>query len=130
MSNKPNLNPNQTNLWLIWLSLLTSSSTLICCALPALLVTLGLGAVLAGWVSAVPALVVVSEYKASVFGVAIVLLALASALHWRARNAPCPIESKQACQRLRRINGWVLAVSIGLYVLGFLFAFGLPWWFD
>jgi hypothetical protein len=45
------------------LSLFTSFSTLICCALPALLVALGAGAVLSTLVSHVPQLVWVSEHK-------------------------------------------------------------------
>jgi hypothetical protein len=48
-------------------SLFTSSGTLVCCALPALLVALGAGAALSSLVSAVPALVVLSEYKEAVF---------------------------------------------------------------
>jgi len=45
------------------LSLFTSFSTLLCCALPALLVTLGLGAVMAGLVSDLPFLRTLSLYK-------------------------------------------------------------------
>ena len=36
------------------LSLFTSTGTLICCALPALLVSIGAGAVMAGLIEAVP----------------------------------------------------------------------------
>jgi mercuric ion transport protein len=44
-------------------SLFASTGTLLCCALPALLVTLGLGAVVAGAVSSVPWLVPLSRNK-------------------------------------------------------------------
>lgn len=44
-------------LWSALLSIATSSSTLICCALPALLVAIGAGATLAGLVTAVPQLI-------------------------------------------------------------------------
>jgi len=43
-----------------WLVLFTSSATLICCALPILLVTLGLGAVSASLFSTLPFLVVLA----------------------------------------------------------------------
>ena len=45
------------------ISLFTSFGTLICCALPALLVTIGSGAVLAGLISNVPQLLILSKYK-------------------------------------------------------------------
>ena len=45
------------------LSLFTSIGTLLCCALPALLVTLGMGAALAGFISVAPWITVISKYK-------------------------------------------------------------------
>ena len=116
--------------WTAWLSLLASGGTLVCCALPALLVSLGLGAVLAGLVTAVPALVWVSEHKAPVFGVAAVLLAAAGALQWRLRTAPCPIDPvlRHACLRTRRWSRWVWGVAVVLFVVGAFFAFVAPLW--
>ena len=107
------------------LSLFTSISTLICCALPALLVTLGLGAVLAGIVANAPWLVVISQYKGVVFLVAGALLVLATGLQWNARNAPCPVDpiKARACSRLRKFSWTVLIFSIIIYMIGFFFAF-------
>lgn len=116
--------------WSAWLSLLASGGTLVCCALPALLVSLGLGAALAGLVSAVPALVWVSEYKAPVFGVAALLLAAAGALQWRLRTAPCPVDPalRQACLRTRRWSRWVWAGAVAMFAVGAFFAFVAPMW--
>ena len=107
------------------LSLFTSISTLICCALPALLVTLGLGAALAGIVATAPWLVAVSDYKEIVFLVAGLLLAMATTLQWRARNAPCPADpvKARACSRLRKFSWMILVFSIIIYLVGFFFAF-------
>jgi hypothetical protein len=118
--------------WTAWLSLLASGGTLVCCALPALLVSLGLGAALAGLVSAVPALVWVSEYKAPVFGVAAALLAAAGALQWRLRTAPCPIDPalRQACLRTRRWSRWVWVAAVALFAVGAFFAFVAPLWME
>jgi hypothetical protein len=118
--------------WSAWLSLLASAGTLVCCALPALLVSLGLGAALAGLVSAVPALVWVSEYKAPVFGVAASLLAAAGALQWRLRTAPCPIDPvlRQACLRTRRWSRWVWAAAVVLFTVGAFFAVVAPLWME
>ena len=60
------------------LTLFTSVGTLLCCALPALLVTLGAGAALAGFISVVPWITAISKYKVVVFVVAGILLALSS----------------------------------------------------
>ena len=107
------------------LSLFTSVGTLVCCALPALFVTLGMGAALAGFVSSAPWLVAISEYKVTVFIIAGLILALASMLQYRGRNAPCPADPTKAaaCKRLRKFSVFVLIASILVYVTGFFFAF-------
>ncbi|MDP3859918.1 MAG: hypothetical protein Q8Q73_19325 [Stagnimonas sp.] len=116
------------SLWSALLSIFTSSSTLICCALPALLVTLGAGATLAGLVSAVPQLVWLSAHKGLVFGMAGLMLAVAGALQHRARFAPCPADPRlaAACTRTRRISLGVYLLSLAIYAVGVLFAFVLP----
>jgi hypothetical protein len=121
--------PTRAGWWTAWLSLAASGGTLVCCALPALLVSLGLGAALAGLVTAVPALVWLSEFKGAVFGGAGALLALAGVLQWRLRHAPCPIDPRlrQACLRTRRWSHAVFAFAVAVYAIGAFFAFGLPW---
>src|SRR5881275_356872 len=57
-----------------YLSLFTSLGTLLCCALPSLLVLLGLGATVATVLSSVPWLVSLSHHKVWVFAVAGVLI--------------------------------------------------------
>lgn len=99
--------------------------TLLCCALPALLVTLGMGAALAGLVGAMPWITVISDYKEFVFTVTGILLMLAAFMQWRARKAPCPADPKKAkaCSRLRKAS-WILLSSAALiYATGFFFAF-------
>lgn len=107
------------------LSLFASTSTLICCALPALLVTLGMGASLAGLVSAAPWLVALSRYKLWLFAGSGLLLLLAALMQRRAARLPCPADPAQAaaCQRLRRFSAAVLWLSAALWLVGFFFAF-------
>lgn len=116
------------SLWSALLSIFTSSSTLICCALPALLVTLGAGATLAGLVSAVPQLIWLSLHKGLVFGLAGLMLAAAGALQYRARFAPCPADPRlaAACARTRRISLGMYGLSLAIYAVGVVFAFLLP----
>lgn len=107
------------------LSILTSAGTLICCALPALLVSLGAGAAVAGLVSAVPQLVWLSENKELVFGFAGLMLLLAGTLQWLQRRQPCPADKRlgQACMRMRRRSARIYAAAILLFSIGFFFAF-------
>lgn len=108
-----------------FLSLFTSASTLVCCALPALFVTLGAGAALAGLVSNLPWLITLTEHKNIVFTVAGLLLTLAGYLQWKNRFAPCPVDPAlaKACIRLRGISRIVLLFSALIYIIGFTFAY-------
>jgi hypothetical protein len=120
--------PLRRNVGISFLTLLASGGTLICCVLPAVMVALGAGAALAGLVSAVPQLIWLSEHKAMVFGVALVMLGLSGLLLWRSRSLPCPADPAllNICARLRRIS-WVLwSIALLCTVVGSLFAFVLP----
>lgn len=110
------------------LALFTSLGTLVCCALPALLVTLGLGAAMAGLVSTVPQLIWLSEHKGWVFGLSGAMIAGAALLHYRSRNRPCPTDPAQAkaCARLRWLSTAVLGMAVGAWSIGFFFAFLAP----
>ena len=110
----------------LFLSLFLSTSTLLCCALPALFVGLGAGAVFAGLTSAVPQLIWVSEHKVSVFVFAGVLLFLSGYLELRNKNQVCDISQKEACTQTRSWSAYVWRVSLVFYGIGLFFAFGLP----
>lgn len=111
------------------LSLFASAGTLVCCALPALFVTLGAGAALAGLVGEFPQLVWLSTYKLYVFAFAAFMLTLAGIMQWRARNAPCPVDPAQAkaCTRLRRISLGIYIFSVLMFLTGSFFAFVAPY---
>jgi hypothetical protein len=107
------------------LTLFSSLGTLLCCALPALLVSIGAGAVMASFVSAVPQLVWLSEHKVALFVFAGLMLLLSGANSYRSRQAPCPTNpvERKSCLRLRRWSVAVLCVSSLIYAIGFFFAF-------
>lgn len=109
MNESPIQAPLRRNAGVALLTLLASTGTLICCVLPAVMVSLGAGAALAGLVTAVPQLVWLSAHKALVFGVAGGMLLLSGGLLLRARAMPCPADARlaQACRRLRRWSGIV-----------------------
>ena len=124
MSNTPDIKPN----WAAYLSLFGSASTLICCALPAVVVTLAGGAAMISLTTAVPQLIWLSEHKLALFIISGLMLAVAGYWQWRQRYAPCPIDPVQAaaCTRLRRINLGVYLFSLLMFVIGFSFAFIIP----
>ena len=109
-------------------SLLAGLSTLTCCALPALFISLGLGASLVSLVSFMPWLVVLSEHKTLVFAVAVLSLGLAAWLQWRARETACPATGFTAryCGVFRRFSWSVLGFSAVAILTGAYFAFAAP----
>jgi len=109
-------------------NLFTSFGTLICCALPALLVSLGLGAVMAGLSANVPGLVWLSEHKFGVFVFAGALLTANGLLIWMNRNAPCPIDPalREACIGGRKMSRNIYLISLVIFLIGFFFAYIAP----
>jgi len=110
------------------LSLFASGSTLVCCALPALLVALGAGAALSSLVSAVPQLVWLSEHKVGLFTGVAVMLAVSGFMQWRARSLPCPVDPAlaAACTQTRKFSNRVYLFSLSIYLVGAWFAFIAP----
>jgi len=110
-------------------TLLSSAGTLVCCVIPAILVTLGAGAAVAGLVTAIPQLVWLSEHKLLVFGTALALLIASGGATWYSQTLPCPADpvTAQSCQRLRRVNVTLYCMALVSFALGLTFAFILPW---
>lgn len=118
----------KSNLLTTIATLFASSSTLICCAIPALLVTLGAGATLSTFISIFPKIVWISEHKVEVFVFAGVMLSISGYMQWRGRFAPCPTDPvlRDACMRTRKASLIVYSFSLLLYLTGGWFAFVQP----
>lgn len=131
------MNSSRQIQWMQYFSLFSSLGTLLCCALPSVLVLLGLGATVASVLSAVPFLVMLSRHKAWVFGFSgglieasfIYVYVLAPRL--RRTSDTCPIENP-SCTTAARFSKAILWISAGLFAFGFLVAFVLgpllQWW--
>jgi hypothetical protein len=122
------LNAETTTRSVTWLTLFASGGTLVCCALPALMVAIGAGASLASLATNVPALVWISEHKNLVFALAGAMLVAAGVMQWRARSLPCPADPAmaRACTQARRVSQAVYAFAVVVFVLGAAFAYLLP----
>jgi len=112
------------------LSLFASTGALLCCALPAALVALGLGATVVGAVAAAPWLLPLSRNKEWVFLGAGLLLAVNwfSRWRWRGAAAACAarddgVPTQTACDVVGRFTRVALWVSTGLYAIGFVAAY-------
>lgn len=108
-------------------SLFTSVSTLLCCALPSLLVALGMGAVVAGMVSDFPALVTLSKYKEWTFAGAGLLIGINFWLFYGRRGEQaCEIDkygNETPCDTAARWSKVILWISFGLYTAGLFMAY-------
>ena len=112
-----------------FISLFTSGGTIICCALPALLVSIGAGAALSSFISVFPQIVWLSIYKIPIFIGAFSMLLIAGYMQWRAKNLPCPADKQlaQQCSRTRKVSLWIYCVAVVIFCIGLIFAFVLPY---
>ena len=99
-------------------------STLICCALPALLVSIGLGATMVGLVTTFPQLIWLSENKLLVFSSSFIMFSISVLMQYRARFLPCPIDPDEAraCTSARLWSKRVTVFSIVVWTIGAAFA--------
>ncbi|MAD58381.1 MAG: hypothetical protein CMK44_07410 [Porticoccus sp.] len=111
-----------------YLSLFASSGTILCCALPALLVSIGAGATLGSLISTFPQLVIISIYKTQIFFGAFIVLVVTGILQYQARILPCPLDEKKAaaCARAKRLSLSIYFISVGLFIVGLTFAYLIP----
>lgn len=112
---------------LSYFSLFTSVGTLVCCALPSLLVLAGLGASVASTLSALPWLVTLSRHKQWTFAVSGVLIVLSFLnvyyLSPRLKSRACTPDNPTACEDARKFSRVLLWVSATIYVVGFFTAY-------
>ena len=107
-----------------WIVLFTSSSTLLCCGLPIVLVSLGLGAVSASLFASFPFLVTLAQYKSWMFLVSVLVLALAGWLLYRPGRA-CPTDPVLAaqCTKTHRWNVRFFWMASAVWVVGVAVAY-------
>lgn len=105
-------------------TLFTTTGTLVCCAIPIILVTLGLGATVAAMTSAFPFLIVISQYKAWVFAFSGFMLVLSGWLMYRPGRA-CPTDKAlgEACNTAHKWNKRIYWSSVIIWSIGFIAAY-------
>jgi len=109
------------------LILFASTGTLICCAIPILLVSLGMGAVVASLASNVPFLITLSQHKEWMFaGTAFLLLFSGWMLYRPGRVCPADPELGMLCAKAHKWNVRFYWGSAIIWCIGFVTAYLLP----
>lgn len=113
----------QTKPYLRWVTLFITSGTLLCCALPILLVSLGFGAVVASLNYNIPGLVFLGEHKLWTLSLSALLLLFLAWVIWRPNQA-CPTDPNLAnhCQKAKRWNQRIFWLSVSIWAVGFFFS--------
>lgn len=107
-----------------WLTLFASTGTLVCCALPIMLVTLGLGATVVALTRAAPFLVTLAMHKNWVFaGSGLLLLVSGWLLYRPGRVCPSDPELGRLCARAQRWNRRIHGFSAAIWGVGFVAAY-------
>ena len=118
------LTNNQYAVSMSGVATLLSTGTLLCCALPIILISVGLGATVASFTSQFPFLVTLSGYKLQMFTGSAVLLVISTWLIWRP-GVTCPVDPQQAvlCQKLKLWSKRLFTLATGIWSVGFFFAY-------
>ena len=118
------MNDKTTN----FLSLFASSSTLICCALPAIFVVLGAGASFASLITVFPFLITLSQYKLYITLFALILLALAGYINYKTFYMPCPVDPElgKLCMKTRKRSRYIYYLSLLLFIFATIFTYIIP----
>ena len=111
-----------------YFSLFSSFSTLICCALPSVLVLLGMGTTVASLLSAAPWLVSLSRHKIWTFSIAGTLIALSFLVTYliapRLRQGEaCNADDPTACGEVSKLSRSILWGSAVIWSCGFFVAY-------
>lgn len=105
-------------------TLFTTTGTLVCCALPILFVTIGLGTTVVAMTSAFPFLMVLSQHKIWVFIFSGIMLFISGWLIFRSgRICPADGKSAQACHSANRWNKRIYWTSVVIWTIGFSAAY-------
>ena len=99
-------------------SLFASLSMCICCALPAFLLLLGGGPVLAYIYSSFPKLILIEKYSLLLFIISGSLIITSGIIKIRNRNHSCPTDTneKKSCTSLQCFNKYIYILYISIYM--------------
>ncbi len=104
--------------------LFTSISTILCCALPIILVTLGMGAVFASLTASFPFITWLAERSLYLFAIAEILLLIGGYFIF-IKPQSCPADKKLAemCNKTKKFNKIIWWLSVIILAISFFFKY-------
>ncbi len=107
------------------LTLFTSSGTLLCCVLPAVVATIAGGAAVSSMLSVFPFLIPLSMNKGWIFIIAAILIALNGYLVFKPnQKVACDVD-EDGCDVTGRFNKRMFYISASVLAVGAFFAYAL-----
>jgi mercuric ion transport protein len=107
------------------LTLFTSSGTLLCCVLPAVVATIAGGAAVSSMLSVFPFLIPLSMNKGWIFIIAAILIALNGYLVFKPnQKVACDVD-EDGCDVTGRFNKRMFFISTSVLAVGAFFAYAL-----
>ncbi|MDP6991630.1 MAG: hypothetical protein QGF89_02960 [Candidatus Marinimicrobia bacterium] len=108
-------------------TLFTSSGTLLCCVLPAVVATIAGGAAVSSMLSAFPFLIPLSMHKEWIFAIAAILIAINGYMVFKPnQDVACDVEAgEDGCDITGRFNKRMFYISATVLAVGAFFAYAL-----
>ncbi len=107
-----------------FLALFSSLSTIFCCALPIILVTLGMGASFAAFTLNFPFIIKIAQHANALFIIAFLLLILSGYLIFcRPQSCPADKELAAICIRSKKITKIIFFATCFIFVASFFFKY-------
>ena len=108
------------------LALFSSSGTLICCVLPAVVAMFAGGAAVGALISIFPWLIPLSEHKFWIFLTAGLLIGVDSIIvFWPKSKLACNITGGTGCESTSKFSKITLAVAITIFIFALFFSYAL-----
>ncbi|PHR71073.1 MAG: hypothetical protein COA66_10145 [Arcobacter sp.] len=101
-------------------TLFSSTGTLICCALPIIFVTIGLGSSIAALTNAFPFLIFLSIHKTWVFLFSGIMMFISAWFIYGSKQS-CPADQQlgNLCNQTKIWNKRIFSLSLSIWVIGF-----------
>lgn len=118
------MNPSHRFFGFVSFTVFLACTGLLCCTLPILLVSLGIGTMMASMASTFTWLPLVSEYKFWIFLISGLLFISAELIQHR-QNKICPADPKLAkqCAKFDKLSSIMLNIGLIIWLVGFISAY-------
>ena len=111
---------------LSFLSLFTSTATLFCCALPALIAVLAGGAAVSAYATSLPFIIPLSQHKGWIFVIAGILIGINFLFTLKPKSKiVCAVTGGKGCDAAGKFTRTMMWISLIIYVIGAFMAYGI-----